>query len=260
MAWTVWDYEAGSPEGQLYDLLDYCLHVRIISETATGKRGTNSVVGYRHGEYSSPRKYLRAANVSLETAIRYTNAAGTVTHPDGAAGHVMENFGHLKRIFRGRMGELTRLQRTSPDHGTVYRDFELLGDANPSQAQHIFTWPLHCPNPFWHGAADVNNAAPTLIVGGDAPAGNITLEFSSGTDTKIAHSTTGDYVQILGAIPSGGVFVNIEDGTCKRISGGADWSNNLVVNRPWWFELEPGTNTVVLTGGTVLTSWSEQWL
>lgn len=259
MAWTDWTYKAGSPEGTLESLSDYCLSVRIVAENIVGKRGKNPTVDYRHGEWSSPRKYIRAANVTLETVLRYTNSAGVVTHADGAAGHVMENFAEVKRIFGGRMGELTRLERISPHEGTVYRDFELLGDANPSQANHIFTWPLHCPKPFWHGAADVDNSGATLTVGGSAPAGGITLAFSTGTDIKITHDDSGDYVQISGAAPAGGVLVNVDAGTCTQISGGADYSNNLVVNRPWWFELDPGTNDVTVTGGTVLTSWVEQW-
>ena len=87
MAWTDWTYKAGSPEGTLESLSDYCLSVRIVAENIVGKRGKNPTVDYRHGEWSSPRKYIRAANVTLETVLRYTNSAGVVTHADGAAGH-----------------------------------------------------------------------------------------------------------------------------------------------------------------------------
>jgi hypothetical protein len=174
---------------------------------------------------------------------------------------VYENLGHLKRIFGGVQGTMTRLQRTAPDQGQVYIDVELLGDAFPSQSRHIFTWPLLAPQPFWIGAADINNScASPLVVGGDAPAGNLTLEFVSGTDTKLLHNASGAYVQIAGAMPAGGVLVDVEAGTCVKITGGADYSQNLVVNKPWWMELDPGSNAVTVTPvASILASWVERW-
>ena len=50
MAWTIWNYEAGPAGGSLETLLDYCDSVRIINETAVGRRGSNPVVEYRHGD------------------------------------------------------------------------------------------------------------------------------------------------------------------------------------------------------------------
>ncbi|RKZ12615.1 hypothetical protein DRQ53_14555, partial [bacterium] len=247
MAWD-WAYKAG-PAGSLETLSNYCLSVRVLAEFSTGKRGSNPVVEYRHGEYSSPRKYVRASNLVLETVVRYTNAAGAVTHGDGASGHVMENLGHLKRLFGGNMGELTRLQRTAPDHGIVYRDIELLGEATPSQARHIFTWPLHAPHPFWIGAADTANTGATLTVAGDAPIGDAVITLTSGTDGGIIHTASGASVTISGAMPAGGVEIDVGAGTCVKVTGGADWSNYLVVNKPWWFELDPGANAVTNTGG-----------
>ena len=55
MAWP-YVYKAG-PAGSEETLTDYCYSVRIAAEWATGRRGMNPIVQYRHGEYSSPRKY-----------------------------------------------------------------------------------------------------------------------------------------------------------------------------------------------------------
>ena len=260
MAWTAWVYKAGIPGGSLETLTDYCESVRIDPETAAGRRGSNPVVQYRHGEYSTPRKYVRAANLSLETVIRYTNSAGAVTHADGAPGHIMENWAHLKRIFGAQQGTLCRLQRTAPDYGDVYRDVELLADVKPSQARHIMSWPLHSPHPFWIGAADTGNTGATLTVAGDAPIGDAVITLTGGTDGGIVHTNSGASVEISGAMPAGGVIVDVGAGTCVKVTGGADYSNFLVVNKPWWFELDSGANAVTNTGGTSHSvDWITQW-
>ncbi len=263
MAWSIWDYQAG-PVGAIEDLADYCDNVRILAETATGKRGTNPIVEYRHGESPSPRKYTRAANVVLETFLRYTDSAGAVTHTDGGPGHVIENLGHLKRIFGGVQGQLTRLERKVPDQGTVYIDVEALAEAKPSQALHIHTWPLHAPNPFWTGAADTVNSAPTLTNGGTAIAGSLVIRFTGTANTpRLTHDDTGSYIEIDGALPASGVVVDVAAGTCLKISDSSDYANNLRVRDPWWMELDPGANGVTVTESsgtpTVEVDWIEQW-
>ena len=262
MAGWAFDWQAG-PAGSLEDLSDYCVKVRM-REQSVGKRGRNPVVQYRAGEYSTPRKFTRPQNLLLETVVRYTNAAGAVTHGDGAAGHFYENLGHLKRIFGGTQGALTRLQKTAPDQSDVYLDVEQLGDAMPTETSRIFSWPLQAPYPYWIGAADDANATPTWTVGGDAPVGDAVIDFTgTASGAKVTHSASGAYVQIEGALPAGGVSVDIGAGTCLRISGGADWSSNLATNKTWLMILDPGANTVAVTQDsgtpTVTADWYTQW-
>ena len=263
MAWSAYGWQAG-PVGSLEALLDYCTFVRIKSESSTGKRGSNPVVQYRHGEAPTPRKYHRALNLVLETGIRYTDSSDAITHVDGEAGHVYENLGELKRLFAGTQAAFTRLQRSSPDHGTVYLDVEMLGDPSESQDRNVFTWPLHSPNPFWVGAVDLANASPTLTNDGTAPVGDLVVKFTgTTTDPRLTLTATGDYIQIDGALPAGGVEVNVAAGTCTKISGGADYINNLRVFSSWWLELDPGINTVAVTQAsgtpTVAVDWITQW-
>ena len=67
MAWA-FAYSAG-PAGSLETLTDYCRSVRVLRQWSTGRRGTNPVVQYAHGEYATPRKYVRGANLVLETVF-----------------------------------------------------------------------------------------------------------------------------------------------------------------------------------------------
>lgn len=258
MAWD-WVYKAG-PAGSVETLGNYCLSIRVLAEFSTGKRGSNPVVEYRHGEYTSARKYVRASNLVLETAVRYTNSAGAVVHGDGAAGHVMENLGHLKRLFGGTQDALCRLQRTAPDQGTTYLDVELLGEANPSQARHIFTWPLHAPPPVLDRGSRHGKHR-----------GDVDGRWRR-SDRGCCHQVDWRYGRRrhphrigcighdLGGDAAGGVYVDVGAGTCVKVTGGADWSNYLVVNKPWWFELDPGANAVTNTGGTTHSlDWFTQW-
>ncbi len=252
MGW-LYVYKAGPPGGALTDLLDFCYDIRLVSEPVLGFRGRNPIVAYQHGEFSSPRKFHPAANILLETWLRYTNAAGAVTHTDGRPGHVYENYGSMKTLLTGAQASLVRLERTNPEDGTVHMDVELVGEGRPTQAQHIIGWPLRGPHPFWVGVAASQQSPTTVTNNGTAPVGDAVIDIVGGTAGGISHDDTGDSVTIAGALPSGGVRVDVGARTAVRISGGADWSDNLVVNAPWWIEFDPGANAVTAVGGSTVT-------
>jgi len=263
MSW-VYDYKAGPPGGGLTSLLTYAAMVRIVSEWSDGYRGSDPVSQYVHGEESSPRKFHPAANLSLELTLLGTNAAGVIDHTDGAAGHYYENFSSLKALLTGKQGALVRLQRDAPDHGVTYLDVWQVDKARPTQDRLTYSWPMRAPRPFWVGAADDNNTGATLTVGGDAPVDDMIIDITGTTNTpRLTHDNTGDYVEIDGALPAGGVTIDVGAGTCVRISGGADYSNLLRVNTPWWMELDPGANGVTVSqvsgSPTVSVDWFTKW-
>lgn len=255
-----WDYvwQVGPAGGSLLDLDDYCQMVRVVNEWSEGRRGSNPVVQHQHGAQFAARKYVRPTSLVLETAVRETNAAGAVTHSDGKAGHTYENLSTLKRLFGGLAGKQVRLKRTAPHIGAAYLDVEMLGKAIPTQTGHIFGWPLTAAKPFWLGAADTNNTADPLVVAGDAPVDDAVVRLIGGTDAKLVVDSTGDFLQIEGAMPGAGVSINLADGTCVQITGGTDYSNAL--RRSNSFELDPGSNDVTLTGGgTMSVDWVTKW-
>lgn len=255
-----WDsaYKIGPPGGSLSDISDYAIGVRILSEWSLGYRGSDPMSQYKHGEESSPRKFHPAANLAVECTLRDTDPSGMITHGDGAEGHRIENFSTLKQLFAGLQGSLVRLERTFPDTGTVYLDIWQVDTVRPTQNRMVYSWPMRAPKPFWVGAADNGNSGSTLTVAGDAPIDDMIIDFASGTDPRITHDDTGDYVEIAGAIPGGGVRVDVGAGTCVKITGGTDYSNNLRVNTPWWFELDPGANAVTPSAG-ITSDWFTKW-
>ncbi len=261
-----WDaaYKVGPPGGVLSSISDYATGVRILAEWSLGYRGSDPMSQYKHGEESSPRKFYPAANLSVECVLRDTNPAGAITHVDGAPGHRIENFSELKRLFAGTQGKLVRLERTFPDTGTVYLDMWQVDTVRPTQNRVTYSWPMRAPKPFWVGGSDLLNATPIFTVAGDAPVDDAILDFTGGsTDSRLTHDDTGDWIEIAGVLPAGGVRVDIGAGTCVKITGGADYSNFLRVSTPWWMELDPGANAVTVSqtaGVAVVTAdWYTKW-
>ena len=252
------NYQVGPPGGTLSTILDYATGVRIRSEWSVGFRGNDVMSQYQHGEDSSPRKFHPASNLSVEIAISGTNSSGTITHTDGEEGHRIENFQALKQLFIGKQGSLVRLERTFPDTDTTYLDIWQVADVKPTQNRLMYAWPMRAPRPFWIGTADTANTGSTLTVAGDASIDDMVIDFASGTDPRITHDDTGDWIEIAGAMPGAGVRVDVGLGTCVQITGGADYSNNLRVNTPWWFELDPGANAVTASAG-ISSDWFTKW-
>ena len=257
---ATWDplYKAGPPGGTLISLSDYATGVRIESEWSVGYRGSDPIGQYVHGEDSSPRKFYPASNFTIECVLRDTNPAGAITHGDGVDGHRIENFQALKQLFGGAQGSLVRIERTFPDTGTTYLDVWQVDTVKPTQNRVTYSWPLRAPKPFWVGAADTGNSGTTLTPAGDAPIDDMVIDFASGTDPRITHDDTGDYVEISGAVPGGGVRVDVGAGTCIKITGGTDYSNFLRVNTPWWFQLDAGANAVTPSAG-ITSDWFTKW-
>lgn len=259
-----WDYawQAGPDGGTLVDLADYCTSARVVDEGGAGKRGTNIVIPGLEGRRSDPHKFSEQGLLGLEIVLRYTNAAGAVTHPDGAAGHAYDNLSQVKRLLYGHR-TLTRLQRTAPDHGTVYVLGEVLQPVRISQARHVFLFPLTLPVPSWHSTTENSQTpTPSVTVGGDFPVNDAVLEFVGGTDPVLTHTDSGAELGVQGAVPAGGVRIFIGEGRAEYISGGANATNLLTpANRRYWMSLDPGqVNAFSAVGGSTITlKWRDQW-
>ena len=147
MPWTVYDYKAGPFGGTLLPLLNYCVSVRVLDEGGPGKRGSDVNVQYLHGDHGVLHKFSTPRLIALEGILRYTSSAGTITHTDGAEGHVFENLSEMKRLLRGQRS-LATLERVAPDMGTVRIDVQC-GEVIPTQNRFTFLFPLIAARPFW---------------------------------------------------------------------------------------------------------------
>lgn len=260
MPWTDYTWQAGAYGEALVDLDDYCTAIRIVGDGGSGgKRGGNIPVPWLHGARAVGHKFAAESTVGLEVVLRYTNAAGAITHTDGAAGHAFENLAALKRIFYGRQG-LSTLRRIAPDHGTVDLECEVLQPVMISQARHVFLFPLNCPKPYWRAAEQSSNPAVSCIVGGDAEIDDAEVVFASGTGPILTHTDSGATIQIEGAVPGGGVRVYVGEGRAARVTGGADHSAYVKVNKPYWLVLDAArNNSFTLSTGSATIYWRDRW-
>lgn len=210
-----WDY---AYEIQGIPILDYGTSVRIPEEIRARKRGTNLVVPWKHGERSTQPKLYQPLDFPVEILLRYTDPAGAITHPDGAPGHVYENYLELKRLFSGNQidGSLVTLARTLPHAGPVEIDVEVLDEVRPSSnARFAAIFLCRAPFPFWRAATPSSftdtytTASDTLavVVGGNEPVPNpvvtIAADTQPVTNPRVTHTPTGRFLQYSATLDAG---------------------------------------------------------
>lgn len=249
-AWN-YDYEAGPKGGALVDLLTWADNVRVVDEVTAGKDGENVMAQYIHGSNAVTPKYTTEGLIGIEVAVRYTNSAGIITHANGEAGHVHENLGKLKKILRGGR-VLTTLRRQDPHWGNAEVDGECRQPIQSSQVWFHFLFPFNTPDPFWRVGGLISiNPAPNLTVGGNAPVSDAEIVFPAGaTNAILTHTATGAAVLMEGTVPAGGVRYFNRTGLASRITGGTDYSEFVVLNKPYGIVLdEDASNAFSYSGG-----------
>lgn len=260
-----WEYEyfAGPKGGTLIDLLTYADNVRVVDEVTAGKDGENVMAQYIHGSNAVLPKYSTEGLVGIEIAVLYTNMAGAITHANGSAGHVHENLAKLKKILRGGR-VLTTLQRQDPHFGEVEIDGECRQPIQSAQVWFHFLFPFNTPDPFWRIAV-LNSESPTpsMVVGGNAPVSDCEIIFPAGaTDALLTHTDTGAAILMEGTVPAGGVRYFNRTGLASQITGGADYSEFVTLNKPYGIVLdEDATNAFTYSGGGApLIEWHDKVL
>jgi hypothetical protein len=98
----------------------------------------------------------------------------------------------------------------------------------------------------WYGGT-VTIAAGTSTILGTARTRRMTITFTGGTNPSLTNSTTGDSVTWTGTV--GGTPVVISNETITALQGATNVSGGLSHSRTYPMTLQPGSNTLVLTGG-----------
>lgn len=262
MAWA-YTYKAGPFGGTLLPLLDYCKAVRLVDESGPGKRGGNVTVQYLHGEHAVGHKFANPRLLPLEVVLRFTAAGGTITHADGAEGHVFENLSEVKRLLWGQDG-LAVLERIAPHWGTVRINVER-GEPTPTQNRFTYLFPLIAARPFWYSTTTQTDSTSPIAVGGNAPVDDFTVTFSAAASSPVftltsAATTVKPTITYTGTVPAGGVIVYTETGQAANVTGGADCSNLVSFNKPYYMTLQPNTsNTFTVSSGTATVGWANKW-
>jgi len=250
MAWD-YDYRVGGTS-----LSDYCQAVTIPDESGGGLIGDNLHLPGTDGERVIDKTFGPSA-FGLKTTLRYTNAGGTITHVDGAPGHVYENLSALKKIFR-KQGPILLL-RDMPHAGTVVGEVELMSEPVRGEADHVFIWPLKLLGGSWRGNSQ-NTATgnpPTITTSGDTRIDDFELEFSGvGTVSDI------DLAGIAYSIESlAGTFpLIVYMGPNKRVEqGGSPDPGRVIIGHEAWFRMDPDASVVLTTDVSVTVRWYDKW-
>lgn len=230
-------------------LSDYMSMVRIIPEMAAPLRPGNHEQANREGEFSELDKVANGFDIILEGDMRYTDAAGTVTHPNGGAGHIYENHAAVLALL---MDTTSRryLQRDHPHHGDVEIPFEVFAAPTTTDPRHRLNMILHAIEPYWRDLTPRTGLTPpTITILGDAPTNDAVITFDGlGTDQRFTHTPSGDYIEIPGN-PGAATVVDVGAGTVLR--GGNPVK--ALTNAAPFIRFTPGANACTLSGGGAIT-------
>ena len=250
MPWSDADYnyQIGPKGGALVPLLNYCERIRLLAEVSSGLQGENVQISYTHGAKAVPHKFSQQLQIALELTLRFTNAAGAITHVDGASGHVYENLVEVKKLLYGYQ-DLVTLRRTLPHIGEVEIDCEVLGPESIADVQWRYIFNLNAPKPFWRETTQLNPSGSAIAIGGNAPVDDAIVTMGTGT---LTHVESGAQI-----INTGGTAI-IDTATGQATIGGADGSDQITFTEPSYLELRGGV-TNNFSGVVPTISYYPKW-
>ncbi len=254
MGWQ-YDYKVNDSRGAsagtaVSDLFSMFRHQ---PETAAGLRGFNATVPFRHGEVGDVRKWSPGFDIPTEGDLRYTDSLGIVSDPNLGSGHVHENFILWKQLVIGGTSQLW-LGRNDPSVGLVEIPVEVLLPPITTTPRHRVFTQFRTRWPFWSEETQRTAiAVASFTLSGTAPVADAIFKIVGGTNVKVTHDQTGDYIQVEGATPAGGILVDCGLRKSTNVTGGASAEFQVEKSVPHWIEMEPGAVTFTVTGGGTVT-------
>lgn len=104
----------------------------------------------------------------------------------------------------------------------------------------------------WYGASESIAAAGTVTVKGDASTRSITATLAAGAVNPVVTNTTNGYTfRYVGTVPAGGVTVDVKAHNATKVSDSSDVSSALKWSKDAPFQLDPGSQTITVSAGTV---------
>ncbi len=260
MGWQ-YDYKINDSRGASAGtpMLDMFSMFRIMPEKTAGLRGRNATIPFRHGEVGDVKKWSPGFDMPTEGDLRYTDRLRVVTDPNRGAGHVHENLLLWRQLVVGGTSQLW-FGRNDPSAGRVEIPVEvLLAPVNTEPRRRVFTM-FRTRWPFWSEETQRTAiAVASFTLGGKAPVADAVFKIVGGTDVKVTHNQTGDYIQIEGATPAGGIYVDCGLRKSTKVTGGASAEYMVEKSAPHWIEMEPGAVTFTVSAGTVTVDLYEQY-
>lgn len=113
----------------------------------------------------------------------------------------------------------------------------------------------------WHGpAVTIASIAGTPSVAGDRPTQRMTATLAAGAARTVTNTTNGFWFTFNTTVPSGGVLIDVEARTATGITGSVDMSGYLSWGKVQPFQLDPGSNTITVSAGSVAITYQPAYL
>ena len=244
---ALWDYDI---EVNNVPLTTFCDRVVVVTEAMGGKEDSDIKIPGIEGVLHIPNKLWDSGNVILSTWLRYSDASGLITHVDGSAGHVYDNFSSLKGLIRAGAGQID-LKRVIPDVGEVHLAAESIDAPQIGDAHFHYLWVLKAAKPFWRAAASSAITGGAFVPVGDGVIDDMIITFSGDGFADI----DGERVSIVGS--SGGGIV-VDCGARTVLQGGTPRDSWFRPRSERWLRLRGGiSSTVTLSGctGSYFPKW-----
>lgn len=253
MSWT-YSYQADT-----VDLLDYCDAVVVENEGGAGKRGANLAVGFLDGERWEAKTY-GPLDIILKTTLKYTSAAGTITHADGGPGHAFENFSEMKKLLT--QPGLKYLTRDAPDYGNVRAAFEMIGPPIEGESRLVWYWPLRVPSGSWQSATQetATGSPPTVTTGGNRRIHDPELVFSGAGSFTYTNDAGTEYPIAVASGPSFPVTLTNDNGEwIATDNASADASPYVTAEHPAVLVLDPDSSLSLAATVSTTLRWRNRW-
>lgn len=250
-----WDYAHALNSLSLSDVATFAT---IEDETPSPYSDPGVSIPGRDGRQYDPEAPFSPLVVTLRVHLRWTSAAGTVTHADGEGGHIRENLSKVKAELNKPEPVLTR---TIEHVGDVRAVVKMNTPALVGAQRHVYIFPLTVPSGSWQDAAESSDSGnPPLAVTttGDREISDPRLSISAAGATTVTLGDGTVYTITAAAGPTYPVVVDVGAGTVLD-NVGADAAGDVTFDHEHWFRLAANETATLTTDNTVTVFWRNRW-
>lgn len=213
------------------------------------RRGRNVTVPYRHGSYSSRRKWYEPRLGVLVVRVFDTNASGVIDDGDGKWAHAEDNRDRFLELLHA-YSDIT-LQKTMADGSSLRSlDVEFLSDVvvsqlDPSRGVFDIRAPFEASDPFWYSPAATatytsvsSGTAPSITINGNAPTWDPVFTVTASSAVGLSIQVDDDGTLTFPGTASGTVVIDVGNRTVENAAG-SGLAETVDVDRTYWVEFAP---------------------
>lgn len=114
--------------------------------------------------------------------------------------------------------------------------------------------------PFHGSSVNISSAAGTQSIKGDVRTRKMTVTLAAGAARTVTNTSNGYWFTFNTTVPTGGVVVDVEALTAKKVSDNTDMSAYLSWGKALPFQLDPGSNVITVSAGSASIDYQPAYL